>query len=219
MILFESREEAAALLADRLASYRGARPLVLAIPCGAVSMGRLIADRLDGDFDVVLVRKLRAPGRPEQAIGSVDERGHTYIGPEADLWITDAYIERERRMQMERLAHCRSLYTPIHPPVSPTGRTVILVDDGAATGATMIAALRAIRAELPAKLVVAMAVAPRETLQHIEAEADQVACLVCPDPFPTIGSCFRRFPAVSEEQVCALLGPSMAGLEPVRVRR
>ncbi|HVB37262.1 MAG TPA: hypothetical protein VND92_01950, partial [Vicinamibacterales bacterium] len=98
MILFESRDDAAALLADRLASYRGTHPLVLGIPRSAVSMGRIVADRLDGDFDVVLVTRLRAPGRPDLALGSVDERGHTYVGPEADLWITDAYLDREREI-------------------------------------------------------------------------------------------------------------------------
>lgn len=173
MMLFQNREHAAHLLVEKLALCRGQNPLVLAIPRGAVPMAKIIADALDGEMDVVLVRKLRAPHQPELAIGSVDETGQVYLHEYArDLGIRQEYVEAEKQRELEILRRRRSLYTPIHQPVDSIHRTMVVVDDGIATGSTMIAALRALRAKNPAKLIVATAVAPRETLQRIEKEAD-----------------------------------------------
>ena len=210
---FRDREEAARRLAEALGGYRvrpmekrERRPLVLAIPRGAVPMGAIIAKALGGELDVVLVHKLGAPDNPELAIGAVDETGGLYLNEEAAaLRVGDAYLERERRTQLERLHHRRTLYTAAHPPVDPAGRIVIIVDDGLATGASMVAALRAVRARHPAKLIAATAVAPAQTLELIKGLADEVVCLEIPQVFYAVGQFFLDFPQVPDEQVISAL--------------
>ncbi len=203
---FQNRAEAAQRLAQVLGHYRGKHPLVLAIPRGAVPMGRVIADALAGDLDVVLVRKLGAPGNEEFAVGAVDESGWTYIADHAAAARADsAYLDTEKAAQMAVLRRRRAEYTPVHPPLDPAGRLVIVVDDGLATGATMLAALHAVRAKSPAKLVVAVPVAPADTLKKVEALADEVVCLLVPANFTAVGQFYREFPAVSDAQVISEL--------------
>ncbi|HVC21196.1 MAG TPA: phosphoribosyltransferase family protein [Vicinamibacterales bacterium] len=204
-MLFENRAQAARQLAERLQAYADARPLILAIPRGAVPMAQILAERLHGDLDVVLVRKLGAPGNPELAIGSVDELGHTYLGPDTAGWVDSSYIDQEREKQMDVLRRRRAMYTPVRPPISPADRVAIVVDDGIATGSTMIAALRAVRAQGPAKLVAATAVAPPSTVRRIAAEADEVICLATPVDFAAIGQFFADFSQVDDAEVCAIL--------------
>ncbi len=202
---FEDRAEAAQILVERLAKYRGRHPVVLAIPRGAVPMGKIIADGLDGDFDVVLVRKLRAPQNPELAVGSIDERGTVYLDPDTrQLW-TGPYLEREKQTQLETLRQRRAQYGRMGPPLDLEGRVVIVIDDGIATGSTMIAALRAVRAQQPAALVAATAVAPAETLRVIAREADEVVCVEVPDILYAIGAHFGDFSQVSDDEVVAVL--------------
>ncbi|OGP48288.1 MAG: phosphoribosyl transferase [Deltaproteobacteria bacterium GWD2_55_8] len=203
---FQNREQAAHLLARRLEKYRGQNPLVLAIPRGAVPMARIIADSLGGEMDVVLVHKLGAPGEPELAIGAVDETGQVYLAEYAqDLEISDDYINAEKQTQLETLRKRRALYTPLRPPIDPCRRIVIVVDNGVATGSTMIAALRAVRARKPARLVAAAAVASRETLRKIASEADETICLEVPARFYAVGQFFEDFSQVSDEQVVAIM--------------
>ena len=207
---FQNREQAAHLLARRLEKYRGQNPLVLAIPRGAVPMARIIADSLGGEMDVVLVHKLGAPGEPELAIGAVDETGHVYLAEYVhDLEISDDYINAEKQAQLETLRKRRALYTPLRPPIDPCRRIVIVVDNGVATGSTMIAALRAVRAKKPARLVAAAAVASRETLRKIASEADETICLEVPARFYAVGQFFEDFSQVSDEQVVAILQQSV----------
>ncbi len=204
--MFLNRDEAARRLAERLQGYKGKRPLVLAIPRGAVPMAKLIAAELGGDFDVVLVRKLRAPWQPELAIGSVDESGWTYIAPFAASAGADAqHIEQEKRQQLETIRQRRAQYTPLRPHVAPAGRTVIVVDDGLATGATMIAALHGLRQQKPAKLICAVPVAPPETVEKVRPLADEVVCLETPEWFQAVGQFYREFDQVEDEEVIALL--------------
>jgi putative phosphoribosyl transferase len=205
-VVFENRAQAAHLLAQRLEKYSGKRPLVLAIPRGAVPMARIIADALEGELDVVLVRKLGAPGNPEFAIGSVDESGEIDIARYAGSYgITDAYVEKEKRAQLEAMKRRRALYTPVRPPVDPHGRIVIVVDDGVATGSTMVAALRAVRRKDPQRLIAATAVAPPHALQRLAEASDEVVCLEAPTDFFAVGQFFRDFGQVSDDEVVAVL--------------
>jgi len=205
-ILFDSRSDAARQLALALAHYRGRNPLILAIPRGAVGMGRVLADELAGELDVVLVRKLRAPFSPEFAIGAIDESGWTYIADHAARSGADAaYLEREKQAQLETLRKRRLQYTPARSPVDPKDRIVIVVDDGLATGASMIAALHAARAKQPQRLVCAVPVAPPESLERIRPLADEVVCVATPQEFYAVGQFYRDFPQVEDEDVVALL--------------
>jgi len=203
---FQSRLDAARQLARALRAYRGRNPLVLAIPRGAVGMGRVIADDLDGELDVVLVRKLRAPFNPEFAVGAIDESGWTYIAGHAGAAGADAdYLEQEKQAQLETLRRRRAQYTPARAPLDPKGRIVIVVDDGLATGASMIAALHAVRARQPQRLVCAVPVAAPESLERVRPLADEVVCLSAPAGFDSVGRYYRDFAQVGDDEVISIL--------------
>lgn len=207
MPYFRDRADAAQQLAQQLIVYQGAKPLVLAIPRGAVPMAQQIAQALDGDFDVVLVRKLRGPFNDEYAIGAVEESGWVYRSPlAAQAGADETYIEREKQRQLELLRQRRERYTPLRPSVDPAGRIVIVVDDGLATGATMIAALHAVRTHSPARLICAVPVAAPESLAAVQALADEVVCLHAPKNFAAVGQFYSNFEAVDDNEVVAILG-------------
>jgi putative phosphoribosyl transferase len=202
--MFGSRQEAAHLIAERLAHYRGRNPLVLAIPRGGVPMGRIVADALEGELDVVLVHKLGAPGNPEFAIGSVDESGRVELSPVATAYrIGEEYIDEERERQLDRIRERRRHYR--RPPASARERVAIVVDDGVATGATLVAALRSVRAQEPTRLVAAVGVAPPETAERLSEEADELVCLATPEGFMAVGQFFADFSQVTDDEVIALL--------------
>lgn len=205
-MIFHDRKQAATMLAEQLEDYKGRHPLILAIPRGAVPMAKIIADKLEGEFDVVLVRKLRAPDYPELAIGSIDESGWTYIADHAASVGADSeYIEAERQQQLATIRQRRTQYTPVRPPIDPAGRIVIVIDDGLATGATMISALHGLRSRKPARLICAIPVSPPETLRKIHSLADQVVCLFSPDNFRAVGQFYVDFPQVEDEGVIKVL--------------
>ena len=184
---------------------------MLAIPRGGAPIGRVIADALDGELDVILVRKLGAPGNPELAIGAVDERGMTMLNEYA-RWagVDEDYIQDEAKRQLALIRVRRARYGSGGEGSRLGGRTVIVVDDGLATGSTMIAALKATRAQGPAHLVCALPVAARDSLAQVARFADTVVCLATPSPFKAVGRYYTEFGAVTDAQVIALLSPSHA---------
>jgi predicted phosphoribosyltransferase len=205
-MMFQDRLDAARQLTQALDAYRDRHPLVLAIPRGAVPMAKLIAQELGGEFDVVLVRKLRSPYASEVAVGSVDESGWTYVAPHAASFGADQdYLAAEKHQQLLTIQSRRAQYTPIRPPIDPAGRTVIVVDDGLATGATMIAALHGLRHQQPARLICALPVAAPDALERVRPLADEVICLCAPGAFQAVGQFYRHFDQVEDEEVIALL--------------
>jgi putative phosphoribosyl transferase len=202
---FRDREHAAELLVERLrANYKNKNPLVLGIPLGAVPMAKIIAEGLGGEVDVVLVHKLSHPDQPELAIGAIDEDGNAFVSE----WAADLdpeFLEAEKRRQLEVLGQRRAKYTPLRAPIDPRDRIVIVVDDGIATGSTMTAALRAVRAKKPKKLVGAVAVASTEAARAMLRECDAMVCLSIPAHFYAVGQFFDEFGQVTDEEVIVSL--------------
>jgi putative phosphoribosyl transferase len=213
-MLFADRTEAAERLADAMHHLRGTQPLVLAIPRGAVPMGAVIAQRLGGMLDIVLVRKLHAPRAAEFAVGSIDETGWQYVAPHAAaVGATADYLREAREHEQEELRRRRSMYTPGRTPVPVHGRTVIVVDDGLATGATMLAALHAVRGRGPERLICAVPVASPESLELVTPYADEVVCLHAPRRFQAVGSFYTAFPQLTDGEVLACLEQAGRGSE------
>lgn len=210
---FDDRQDAARQLARCLQGYAGQRPVVLAIPRGAVAMAAGMAQALGGEFDVVLVRKLRAPWQPELAVGAVDESGWVYLPDDGHRQgLTDEDLASERRAQLAVLRERRRRYGPLRPGLQLADRVVIVVDDGMATGATMMAALHAVRQSGPSRLVCAVPVASPEAVRRVAACADEVVCLRQPAGFEAVGHHYRDFSQVTDEEVMRLLGRRQSGI-------
>lgn len=204
--MFQDRLQAAELLAERLLRYRGQSPLILAIPRGAVPMGAVLARRLNGELDVVLVHKLCAPLQPELAIGAIDEYGHASLAPHAaSVGGTPAWITAEKNRQWQVLRQRRQRYRPLRSAVPIAQRVVIVVDDGLATGATMRAALTAVRRARPSRLVCAVPVASGEALAQVQPLADETVCLSVPPGFQAVAQFYAEFPQVSDDDVAHCL--------------
>lgn len=202
--MWHDREQAGKALAGALGAWRGRRPLVLAIPRGAVPMGAVIADALGGDLDVVLVHKIGHPLQPEVAVGAVDEQGHCLTADEArSLGVRETDLRALAREEHARLCERRGLYGGRAPDLH--GRIVILVDDGVATGATMLAAVRAARAAGAAEVVVAAPVAAPDAAQRLSQEADAAVFLHTPHGFLAVGQYYEDFGQVEDDEVRALL--------------
>ena len=207
--MFPNRREAGRRLAERLRHLRQEQPLVLALPRGGVPVGFEIAAALDAPLDIVLVRKIGVPWQPELALGAVVDGASPQVlindKLAAELGIERAYIEGETARQLEEIERRRKLYLDGRPQTPIAGKTVVVVDDGIATGATMHIALRAVRKAGAGRIVLAVPVAPADTLAEFRAEADEIVCLSEPSPFIAVGAHYARFPQLEDEDVVSLL--------------
>jgi len=204
--LFANRIDAAEQLATALAAYKGRHPQILAIPCGALPLGKVLAAQLDGQLDIVLAHKLSAPFDDEYAIGGIDESGWSYLTPVAqESGISADYITGEKNRRLSALRRRRAEIEPYRAPVDPHGRVVIVVDDGIATGATMVAALHAIRAREPAELVCAVPVGAPDSLAELAPLVDRLVCIAAPPNFRGVGQFYRDFPQVDDLEAMQIL--------------
>ena len=204
---FNDREEAGWMLVERLRGQTPAKPLVLAIPRGGVEIGAVLARGLGAELDVVLSRKLRAPHQPELALGAVSEDGQVYLNHFASAMTDagDAYVEAERARQLAEIARRRELYRGVRPQADVRDRTVILTDDGIATGATMIAALHTVRAGGAREIIVAVPVGAPDRIDALRPLCDRIVCLQEPEAFWAIGQFYRTFEQVEDARVVELL--------------
>ena len=207
--MFRNREEAARQLAAELKGRELYDPLVLAIPRGGVVTGAVLARELGADLDVVLSRKLRAPGQPELAIGAISEDGRVYLNHHAQAFLDllEDYLEEERRHQLAEIARRKKLFRAVRPQAPISGRSVIVTDDGIATGSTMIAALQAVKTQKPREVIVAVPVASPDRLEEVRRWCDDVVCLLRPEEFWAIGQFYEDFTQVEDEQALQLLRP------------
>ncbi len=205
--MFRNREDAARQLAQRLKGRELHEPLVLAIPRGGGVTGAVLARELGAELDVVLSRKLRAPFQPELAVGAISEDGRVYLNHYAQevLDLTDDYLAEERRHQLGEIARRKKLFRGVRPEAPVAGRSVIVTDDGIATGSTMIAALQAVKTQNPGEVIVAVPVASPDRLAEVRRWCDDVVCLLSPETFWAIGQFYEDFTQVEDEEVVQLL--------------
>jgi putative phosphoribosyl transferase len=208
-VIFADRIDAGERLAKGLAHLAGSECVVLAIPRGGVIVGEVIARELGAPLDVVVPRKIGAPGNPELAIGAVAP-GIRVLDPRmvGALGVTDRYLEREMAEQEAEIERRQRAYRGGRPPRPVEGRVAIVVDDGVATGSTAVAALRWARARGAERVVLAVPVAPPQSLERLRAEADGVVVLETPQPFLAVGEWYRDFDQTTDEQVVSALARS-----------
>ena len=217
---FVDRADAGRRLAGKLAHLRDRQPVVLALPRGGVAVGAEIARALEAPLDIVLVRKIGVPWQPELALGAVSDgaEAQTFIDAALakELPLPDRYVEEETKRQLEEIERRRKIYCGGRPALDIKGRTAIVVDDGIATGATMRVALRAVRRRAPARLVLAVPVAPPDTLAALDKEADEVVCLDTPRWFGAIGLFYHDFHQMSDAEVTDLLARASQPAAPAK---
>jgi putative phosphoribosyl transferase len=207
--MFAKRRSAGRQLSARLQHLREEKPVVLALPSGGVPVGFEVAEGLDAPLDIVLVRKIGVPWQPELALGAVvngaDPQTIINRNLAAELAIDEDYITSETARQLQEIERRRKVYLGNRPPVPLAGRTVIVVDDGIATGSTARTALRAIRNAGAGKIVLAVPVAPKDALDELQTEVDEIICLSTPSPFFAVGAHYAEFGQLVDADVISLL--------------
>ncbi|MFQ6015368.1 MAG: phosphoribosyltransferase [Anaerolineae bacterium] len=210
---FYDRHEAGELLAEELTFLKGEPDvIVLAIPRGGVVVGYKIARALKVPLDVYITRKIRAPYNPELALGAVASDGGVVLDYQLAerLGVPDEYIETETAHQQEEIRRRMEAYRGDQPPLEIEGKTVILTDDGVATGSTVLASIQAIRKQNPAQLILAMPVGPQETMSRLEQYVDHLVCLSTPQIFWAVGAFYAIFDQTPDEEVVKLLQEAQA---------
>lgn len=209
---FRDRREAGRQLADRLPKIDPENAVVIALPRGGVPVGAVVAESLGIPLDVILVRKVGAPMQPELAVAAVTdgEEMQVTVNEEikAELGLSDAEVEDLARKQLPEIERRRNAYYEGRKPTPLAGKTVIVVDDGVATGATVNSALRLIRKQKPARLILALPVAPADAIRRLERHADEVVCLSTPTPFFAVGAHYADFSQVEDAEVIEILRQS-----------
>jgi len=207
-VKFRDRHEAGSILAERLARDQSPQPsLVLGIPRGGVVLADIVAKRMNADFDIVIPRKLGAPDNQELAIGAVMEDGTAYTNTYLinALRLPPAYVEEEMRRQVEEIKRRYLAYRKQGLPYNIAGKRAILVDDGIATGATIIASARWLRKRNPGSIVIAVPVAPSQSVAVLEQEADSVIAIHTPRDFAAVGEFYEEFTSVSDDEVMEIM--------------
>jgi predicted phosphoribosyltransferase len=205
--MFRDREDAARQLAEKLKGRKLQHPLVLAIPRGGVVTGAVLARELGAELDVVLSRKLRAPGQPELAVGAISEDGRVHLNHYAQEFfdVMEDHLAQESRHQMAEIARRKRLFRAVRPQAAISGRSVIITDDGIATGSTMIAAVQTIRTRGPSEIIVAVPVASPARLEEVGQWCDDVVCVLSTESLWAIGQFYEDFSQVEDEEVIRIL--------------
>ena len=205
--MFRDRRDAGRQVAELLEGHDIEPDVVLAVPRGGLPVGRAVADALGVPLDVVVARKLPAPGNPELAVGAVAADGTVWLndGYVADLGVDESYVEQATEREREAAARKLARYRGDRPAPDLAGKVVAVVDDGLATGATVRACVRQVRDAGAARVVVAVPVGPPDTLERLREEADEVVCVETPPHFGAVGQFYESFPQVSDEEAMGYL--------------
>ena len=206
---FENRQDAGRQLARKLREINFDNPVVLALPRGGVPVAYEVANALGAPMDLLFVKKIGAPGWPEYGIGAVVDGANPQIVLTEEivrqLRPSPEYIEAEMQRQLKEIARRRLIYLGDRQPIDLKDRTVIIVDDGIATGGTVKAALKGVRKNPPRKIILAVPVAPRDTLEELSDQCDEIICLYTPTPFGAVGSFYRDFGQTGDSEVISLM--------------
>jgi len=206
-MIFKNRNEAGRLLAERLKLYQDKNAIVLAIPRGGVVVGYEVAKVLKAPLDVIISRKIGAPYNPELAIGAVSSTGEVILDHSlvSQLGVGESYIASEVEQQKAEIERRMRAYRGSRPPLELKGKVVILVDDGVATGSTMLAAIKSVKSSQPQEVVLALPVGPSDAIQRLSEEVDRTVCLSTPEPFFAVGQFYRDWPQTTDQEVVRLL--------------
>ena len=207
MSLFRDRTEAGKLLVDKLGELKGKDVVVLAVPRGGAVVAAEVARALRAPLDLIIPRKVGAPGNPELAIGAVTQDGAAIVDKDMIrmLAVSEKYLREEVQRQVEEVRRRMKMYRGERPYPKLKDKVVVIVDDGVATGYTMRAAIQSVRKHGPASVWVAVPVGPPESIQELSREADKVVCLKKPEPFFAIGQFYEMFEQVEDEELIQIL--------------